>query len=110
MVYRWLLKNEAFREIYGRARQEQIQLLADQILPIADTPVIGIKTKTDARGTEVTEGDMIEHRKLQIDTRKWLLSKLAPAKYGDRQIITGADGKSAPTLEVVVRSVIEESK
>ena len=27
---------------------------------------------------------MLEHRKLRIDSRKWLLAKLAPKKYGDK--------------------------
>ena len=44
--------------------------------------------------------DIIEHRKLQVDTRKWLLSKLAPRKYGDRQQIdqrfVDGDGKDRP--------------
>ena len=27
---------------------------------------------------------MLEHRRLQIDSRKWLAAKLAPKKYGAR--------------------------
>jgi hypothetical protein len=58
---------------------------AEEILQIADTPRIGVKTKTTEDGIEVTEGDMIEHRRLQVEARKWLLSKLVPKKYGDLQ-------------------------
>ena len=29
---------------------------------------------------------MIEHRRLQIDARKWLIGKMAPKKYGDKQL------------------------
>ena len=28
---------------------------------------------------------MIEHRRLQVDTRKWMLSKMLPKVYGDKQ-------------------------
>lgn len=32
---------------------------------------------------ETTTGDTVERSKLQVDARKWLLSKLAPKKYGE---------------------------
>jgi len=83
-VYRWLASNEAFRQQYAHAREIQADTLADEILDISNTTVLGVKTKTTADGVETTEGDMIEHRRLQVDARKWLASKMAPKKYGDR--------------------------
>lgn len=83
-VYRWLEAHEEFRQQYARAREVQADTLSDEILDISNTPVIGAKTKTGKDGVEVTEGDMIEHRRLQVDARKWLASKLAPKKYGDK--------------------------
>ena len=32
---------------------------------------------------------MLGHRKLQIDTRKWMLSKMLPKIYGDKLELTG---------------------
>jgi hypothetical protein len=46
--------------------------------------VLGITTKSGKDGVEITEGDMIQHRRLQVDARKWYASKLAPKKYGDK--------------------------
>jgi hypothetical protein len=86
-VFRWLQKDEKFREQYARARELQADTLADEILDIANTPQIGTKTVSKSTGLEVTEGDMIEHRRLQVDARKWYTGKLAPKKYGDRQQI-----------------------
>lgn len=86
-VYRWLRDNEEFRKQYARAREDQAETLFDQMVTIADTPLIGTKTVTKATGVEMTEGDMIEHRRLQVETRKWVLGKMAPKKYGDRQVI-----------------------
>lgn len=71
-------------EHYARAREVGYRLLADEIIEISDTPLMGVKTKTGPNGTEVTEGDMIEHRRLQIDSRKWMLSKMLPKIYGDK--------------------------
>ena len=36
---------------------------------------------------KVTTGDTVERSKLQVDTRRWLLSKLRPDKYGDRSTL-----------------------
>ena len=83
-VFRWLDAHEQFREHYARARDCQADTLADEILQIADTPMPGVKTKITEKGTETIEGDMIEHRRLQVDTRKWIASKLKPKKYSDR--------------------------
>lgn len=89
-VYAWLRKHEEFANNYIRAREDQADTLADEIVRIADTPMLGIKTKTDAEGNvETTEGDMIEHRRLQVDARKWIASKLKPKKYGDSLIHRG---------------------
>ena len=88
-VFRWLAANTDFREQYARARDLQADTIFDQILDIADTPQIGVKTTTKASGVETTEGDMIEHRRLQIDARKWMAGKLAPKKYGDKIEHTG---------------------
>lgn len=41
-------------------------------------------TKETDRGTETRTGDMIEHRRLRVDTWKWMLAKALPKVYGDR--------------------------
>ena len=84
-VRSWALDNvEGFSAQYTRARELGYSLLAEEMMEIADTPVIGSKTTSKATGIETTEGDMIEHRRLQVDTRKWMLSKMLPKVYGDK--------------------------
>ena len=81
----WANESPAFAEQYARARAIKLDLMAEEVPEIADTPQLGIKTKINERGeVETTEGDMIEHRRLRIDARKWYLGKLAPKKYGDK--------------------------
>ncbi len=82
--HRWLETSVGLRQRYARAKELQADLLAFEAVAIADTPKPGIKTKTGEKGTEVTEGDMVEHRRLQVDVRKWMAGKLSPKKYGDR--------------------------
>jgi len=55
--------------------------------------MIGMKTKINEKGeAEIVEGDMIEHRRLQVDARKWMLAKMLPKKYGDRTTLAGDPG------------------
>lgn len=75
---------QGFAADYARAREIGYARLGDEILRIADTPQIGTKSVSKITGLEVTEGDMIEHRRLQVDARKWMLSKMLPKVYGDK--------------------------
>jgi hypothetical protein len=110
-VRAWALDDvEGFAAQYARAREIGYERLADEILAIADTPQTGVKTTTKASGTETVEGDMIEHRRLQVDARKWMLAKMLPKKYGDRLQTehTGPNGgpiESKTTLDVSGLSV-----
>ena len=79
---------------YARARELQFEAWADQIVEHADRPLIGEKTKEGPNGTEVTTGDNVDRARLMVDSRKWMLSKLLPKKYGEKlqTEVSGADG------------------
>jgi hypothetical protein len=100
-VRTWALEDETFAPQYARARAIGYSTLFDQMLEIADTPQIGTKTVTKATGTETIVGDMIEHRRLQVDTRKWMLAKALPKIYGDKVTaeVSGPDGGPIKTEE-----------
>ena len=98
----WALDDPELSAVIARARALGFDAIAEDCLEIADTPRIGVKKTTkpltmrnsggDVVATgevleEVTEGDMIEHRKLQIETRLKLLAKWDPKRYGERQAI-----------------------
>lgn len=84
-VFRWLTKNTEFSDQYARAREAQADAIFDDILMIADTMQMGKKVKRMPGGKlETVTGDMIEHRRLQVDARKWMAGKLRPKKYGDK--------------------------
>jgi hypothetical protein len=76
-VFRWLADEErqTFREQYARAREEQAECLADEIVGIAD----GDNEDADP-----------QRDKLRVDARKWVAAKLKPKKYGDKQLL-GSD-------------------
>lgn len=69
-VMRWMREKPGFSDQYRRAREDQVESWADQIVEIADNPadVDNRQTKRDA---------------LRVGTRQWLMSKLKPREYGD---------------------------
>ena len=68
------------------AREIGEQQIFQECLEIADnTQEFGeIVTEKVDGSTEVKRADMIEHRKLRIETRLKLLAKWNPKKYGDK--------------------------
>lgn len=94
-VYFWIETRPEFAESMEQARLLGFDAIAEEALEIANTPVIGEETETSKKfGKKIKRGDMLGHRKLQVETRLKLLAKWHPAKYGDKTGIelTGADG------------------
>ena len=92
-VYGWMDANEEFAAAIARARYVGEGALFEQCLVIADTPLIGEEVEeTDDGKVKTKRGDMLGHRKLQIDTRLKLLAKWNPKKYGDKLQLGGAEG------------------
>ena len=104
-IYRHLQKDEDFCKKYARARENQLQVLADELVPLADKDRICEKRTIKADGSEeVVILDQVERTKLQIETRKWLLGKLAPKKYGDK-VQVGGDPGNPIQAEITVNFV-----
>lgn len=81
-VFKWLVDYPLFSEQYARAREAQADFMADEILQIADDGQND--TYVDENGNKRTDQDVIGRSRLRVDARKWLASKMAPKKYGDR--------------------------
>lgn len=87
-----LAADDVFADQYARAMAIRADDMFDEMVEIADTPMIGEKTKTLADGkVEISTADMTEHRRLRVDTRKWALARMNPRKYGDKVQVGGAD-------------------
>lgn len=84
LIYKWISQNDSFRERYARAKADQARVLADEITEIADNTQEGQIITEKPDGVEIKRADMLEHRKLRIESRKWLAAKLLPKVYGDK--------------------------
>ena len=98
-VMRWLNAREEFRQQYARARELQAEYIFDQMTEIADdgTNDWMASNAPDCEGYKIN-GEHVSRSKLRIDARKWMLAKMAPRKYGDKQQIdhVSSDGSMQP--------------
>ena len=79
-VYQWLKEDEIFCNDYARAREERAERHFEECLEIADSAT----------------SENVQSAKLQIDTRKWMLGKMAPKTYGDKVDLVSSDGSMSP--------------
>lgn len=91
-VFRWLRLYPDFADNYSRAKQESADALVEDMLDIADD-----------------RADDPQSRRVRVDTRKWIASKMKPKKYGDKlDVDANVNGKME--LSGVVTFVTPEKK
>ena len=73
-----------FSAAYARARRQQVEAWSDELLKIADDP-------------RLEPND----RRVRLDTRKWIMARLNPNRWGDK--VTVAGDPDAPLQHVVTR-------
>lgn len=66
-VYNWMRTREGFLHNYVRAKEDQADYMADEMLEISDNNDLDP-----------------QHKRIMVDTRKWLASKLKPKSYGEK--------------------------
>jgi hypothetical protein len=126
-VLDWVEQDPAgFGEHYARARQVGYSLLADEIVQLSDkTHEWVMVQELDSEGRPMADdkgeprlkrvlmplsADVIAHKRVQIDTRKWMLSKMLPKIYGDKvtQEHTGAGGGPIAIAAVDLKNLSDE--
>ena len=65
---------------YARARQLGYHKMADEIIELSDDTSYLDRTTASA---------IVQQRRLAVDSRRWLLSKVLPKVYGDRIEVSG---------------------
>lgn len=89
----WVEQNPERSAMYARARARRADVLADEIVAIADEKDV----VASYNGEEVTlalDSTAVARNRLRVDARKWAASKLRPGTYGDKTTTehTGKDG------------------
>jgi len=109
-VHSWVLSNDDFSKQYARAREMQAEHYLDEIIEIADDG--SNDTYAGEDGVERFNADVVQRSKLRVDTRKWVMSKLAPKKYSDKvqQEHSGPNGGPIETVSRIERHIIRPAK
>ena len=78
--------NPEFRTMYEKAIESRADRLAEEILELADEQM-----------PEGLEGPLasawVQQKRMQVDARKWVASKLKPKVYGDRIDVAVTDNR-----------------
>lgn len=100
-VYEWIITNDSFSKKYARARELQAEFMAEKMIEIADDStndtIIGYSKSGEPM--EMENKEWVNRSKLKVDTRKWLMSKLAPKRFGDKIDVTHTVKKLGKDLE-----------
>jgi len=103
----WVREDNDFAPQYARAMDLRWERMAEEIQEISDE---GTNDWMEREGLTTANHEHISRSKLRVDTRKWLLSKMMPKKYGDRLVHAGdpdAPLKTETAVEVRVAAVRE---
>ena len=78
--------NPEYKEAYEKAVEDRADRLAEEIVELADSePPEGLE------GTAMSA--WVNQKRLQVDARKWVASKLKPRTYGDRLDVSVSDNR-----------------
>ena len=80
--YQWIDSDKIKANQYARACEERADLVFEEILSIADDQEDDVGY--DNEGNEITNHNVIQRARLRVDSRKWMLGKMNPKKYGDK--------------------------
>lgn len=111
-VMKWAREIEEFSQQYAKAREALLEHWAEEIMEIADDGSNDWMKRADKEGAigYQVNGEHINRSRLRVDTRKWLLSKLAAKKYGDRVAaeLSGPNGGPIETKQLDDKDLARE--
>lgn len=79
--FKWVDEDESKAKQYVCACDARTDSMADEILEISDENNADMYIDKD--GKPKMDGNTVQRSRLMVDTRKWLMSKRNPKKYGD---------------------------
>jgi ribosomal protein S25 len=112
-VYLWLLNlqvedKKEFREMYEQAREIQSEVMHDELTEIADDGQNDWMEIETQRGRLITVPDHehVNRSRLRVDTRKWILARMNPRKYGEKLDLTTKGKEFKQSRPAVINYVV----
>ena len=98
--FKWVDEDKEKVKQYERSLELRSEMLFDEIIEIADKQSEDVGE--DENGNKVINHNIVQRNRLQIDARKWALSKMFPKKFGDKTIHSGdADNPIQTTFSIL---------
>lgn len=85
--FQWIDEDENKAKRYARACEARADAMFDELIDIADKQGEDV-TGEDEFGNPIINHNIIARNRLQVEARKWALSKMMPKKYGDKLDVT----------------------
>jgi hypothetical protein len=106
-VQGWIAADAAIAGQYALAREALLEHWAEEVVTVADDDPAQV---VDQNGIARYDSAAVQHQRLRVDSRKWVLSKLKPKEYGDKvtQEHTGADGGPIALAAVDLKNLSDE--
>jgi len=101
-IFNWMRTNKEFLDQYARAKEESADAMADEILDIADDGTNDWIEKEHKNGeiSIVLDHEHVQRSKLRVDTRKFLMAKMKPKKYGEKVDLNVGGQEGSKAIEV----------
>ena len=108
-IFNWFRTYPEFLQQYTRAKEESADAMADEVLDIADNAENDWMVVNRKDGSEAWQlnGEHVQRSRLRIETRKWLMAKMKPKKYGEKLDV---ESGGQPLTFIVTRGGNSEPK
>jgi hypothetical protein len=104
LILKYAAKDEIFREKYAHV----MELRTDQDFAGLEDELQEAPRMVETKFGNAVDAGWVAWKRLQIDTRKWALSKRNPKKYGEKVAHTGSDGDGP--VELVVKHISSDGE
>lgn len=105
--FKWLREHKELVDNYEHSTQERTLAMGEEIIDIADDGTNDYMTITKGNNDyNVEDREVTNRSKLRVETRKWLMSKMLPKKYGDKVDLT-SDGKAIKGNSIILSNFNE---
>lgn len=82
-IHHWRNEDAIFSAQYEKAKLDQMDYFAEELLEIADD---ASNDWMEREGKTELNVEHVARSRMRLDTRKWLMAKMAPIRFGDKQI------------------------
>lgn len=108
-VFSWMRTYDGFLDQYTRAKEEATDAMADEMLDIADDGHNDWMLRYfNGHKAYAENGEAINRSRLRVETRKWLMAKMKPKRYGEKLDLT-SDGKRIKAEPVIISQIAKRT-